>query len=67
MEFSSHRNFITPNVLAADFCLCQWYGTYMYCMHMFVYMHVCVVDKVCIVCVDCCTYCAYICMCCEEY
>ena len=25
MEFSSHRDFITPNVLAADCCLRQWY------------------------------------------
>ena len=25
MEFSSHRDFITPNVSAADCCLHQWY------------------------------------------
>ena len=25
MEFSSHRDFVTPNVSAADCCLRQWY------------------------------------------
>ena len=28
MEFSSHRGFITPNVLAADCYLRQWYAVY---------------------------------------
>ena len=37
MEFSSHRDFITPNVLVADCCLRQWYD-YKGCVCVMVFM-----------------------------